>query len=404
MLHYLGSKYIIGNQLIQSLKNDAPNANTFIDLFCGGGNLLYFATKEPQFKRIYANDYSIALIKTLKHIFTKDFYNEINDFNGRYYKFVTKSKFKFFVKIYNKIMNGDFKGLTNANVCFITILAHAWSFSGSLASYGFSLNKNTRTIYDLFFNGNYKDFCAERPFLTEHLKTFCEKHKEKPLKNYAQYYNKIVEYFTIISIIHGAFEKGILHQPLEWLGGRSVTDLDYSEVLHLKQNLMYCKKDEKVFRETKRLKDINPQYKRICYEKNYLNGYKINFFNGDYIESFNKIKSILITHKIPFENVILYCDPPYINTSVKQYNLKKHPKSGKMTDNHFDYNRFCDFLESAAAEGFNVYYSEYTKLKDNHKNILKLNRKDFSNVSKTELLLKVGENKNKQQKQNFFLT
>lgn len=268
-----------------------------------------------------------------------------------------------------------------------------------MGSYGFTLSqKRTRVIHKLFFENDYKDFCAELPFLTNHLKTFCNKYKENPVKNYAQLYNKTVEFFKIISIIHGAYEQGFLNKPLDWLGGRTIADLNYSEVLHLKQNKIYGKKEAELFRETNRIKRINPQYKAICYEKNYLYNDKITFFNGDYIESFNQIKSILKAQNIPFENVILYCDPPYINTCVKQYNLKQHSKRGKVTANHFDYEKFCAFLEKAAADGFNVYYSEYTKLKENHNNILTLNKKNIltsnkkniRNLSKTEFLIKVG--------------
>ena len=88
MLHYIGSKLAIGNRLITTIKSDAPQATTFIDLFCGGGNMLYFAAKE--YKTLFANDYNIALIKTLKYVFTENFYKEINDFNGRYYQFIPK--------------------------------------------------------------------------------------------------------------------------------------------------------------------------------------------------------------------------------------------------------------------------------------------------------------------------
>lgn len=391
MLHYIGSKQVIGNRLIQAIKDDAPQANVFIDLFCGGGNLLHYVAKDNKYKRIFANDYNIALIKMLKYCFTENFYKEITDFKSSYYQFIPKRKFNFLVRIYKKIRDCCFKNLSDKDVCFVTMVAHAWAFSGNLTSYGFTqCEERVHQIFKLFYENDYKDFCAERPFLTDHLKTFCNKYKEKPVKNYAQLYNKTAEYFKIISIIHGAFEKGILHKPLELLGGRTIADLNYSEVLHLNQNLIYAQKDGKLFKETKRIKDINPQYKRICYEKNYLNGYKISFFNGDYIESFNQIKSILISHKIPFENVILYCDPPYINTDCKAYSLRKHSKNGKISEKHFDYERFCDFLDKAAAAGFNVYYSEYTQLKENHKNILTLTRKDLNNKSKTELLLKVG--------------
>lgn len=129
---YLGSKARIAESLINEMCSANPQADTFIDLFGGGGAMSESALKRPQFKRVIYNELNAGVVNLMRKIQSEGITSE-------FYQWVSREEF-------NDLKNGDSWRAGLIKTC--------WSFGNNQRCYlyGKNIEASKKIGHDVIVN------------------------------------------------------------------------------------------------------------------------------------------------------------------------------------------------------------------------------------------------------------
>lgn len=345
----MGSKNIIAERLLKAMYDDNPNANTFVDLFGGGGAMTCYAL-DCGYKVVY-NEINNDIKTLLEFCLTCD---DLKDYNSRFWEFVDRKQFYY--------IRDEYQPKTFKALAYKTAILLCYSFGNQMYAY---LCSESKEIYKkeghlLVINNNRKsaEFWKER--YNDTLGHLYIEACEDYFKNNEDriYRRKIFRDMTLkieaitVAVRHNnkifdLYKKFNLHDLLLYKQSQIVDDIN-----------KYCSDiPKKAYLKPKRLEQLErlEQLQQLERLEN-----KITFFNLDYRDCFDLIK-----HKLNKNKTIIYCDSPYLNTET--YNQKTDKE-------HFNHKEYKEWLDKMHKDGWTIYFSEYTNY-DNYKELLNIEKR-----------------------------
>lgn len=351
-LPYQGAKQGISERLIKAMHNEMPEADTFIDLFGGGGSMTCHAL-ECGYKVVY-NELNSEISNLLEFCITTDF---MKDYNSRVWQFLSREDFY-------KLKESQPK--TNKALAYKTAMLLCYSFGNQMQTYICQKSKEEfkRQGHNLVIHNDIKSAEFWSDYYKDTLgKLYIEACKDYFSQNEDRFYRRSIfskmtlkiEAITVASRynhkIFDLYKKFNLHDLLLYSQKQICEDIDRYCPDIPKKNYQRSKNNK--LSEIKQLQRLE-QLERLSNLSN------LTFFSLDYIDCFNIIKNKLKPNK-----TIIYIDPPYKNTDITAYK----------NSNSFDYDRLINFIRDLKAEGYKVFISEYTNY-DNYKELLSIQVKN----------------------------
>jgi site-specific DNA-adenine methylase len=344
---YMGSKRKLSKPIIDYIIYNNPNAKYFYDLFGGGGAISFEALQRSQFKEVNYNELNTGIVELLKKIrnegVTEDFY-----------QWVSRETF-------NKHKND--------NDWFGGLLKTCWSFGNNQSGYLFGkyveLNKSLGHNYvlnKLKING-FKDInenCIKerRLFLNLQAK---QQRKELLLKNP----NLLAEYHKYINILNNKYSKEIALVFTQWLKSTGIKAKEIDELTKSQMSSHYLTSASQpavptdshweLLKKSNKLNNI-PVHINELFDKSYKLNLLKNTFKLERLEQLERLQqleqldNLIITNQsyidvsinTPVDETVIYCDPPYRNTSQYQQKL--------------DHDIFNDWVKNSP---YKIYVSSY---------------------------------------------
>ena len=348
----MGSKNIIAERLLKAMYDDNPNANTFVDLFGGGGAMTCYAL-DCGYKVVY-NEINNDIKTLLEFCLTCD---DLKDYNSRFWEFVDRKQFYY--------IRDEYQPKTFKALAYKTAILLCYSFGNQMYAY---LCSESKEIYKkeghlLVINNNRKsaEFWKER--YNDTLGHLYIEACEDYFKNNEDriYRRKIFRDMTLkieaitVAVRHNnkifdLYKKFNLHDLLLYKQSQIVDDIN-----------KYCSDiPKKAYLKPKRLEQLEQLERLEQLQQLERLENKITFFNLDYRDCFDLIK-----HKLNKNKTIIYCDSPYLNTET--YNQKTDKE-------HFNHKEYKEWLDKMHKDGWTIYFSEYTNY-DNYKELLNIEKR-----------------------------
>lgn len=368
-LPYQGAKQGISERLIEAMHNEMPEADTFIDLFGGGGSMTCHAL-ECGYKVVY-NELNSEISNLLEFCITTDF---MKDYNSRVWQFLSREDF-------DKLK--EYQPKTNKALAYKTAILLCYSFGNKMQTYICQKSKEEfkKQGHNLVIHNDIKSAEFWSDYYKDTLgKLYIEACKDYFSQNEDRFYRRSIfskmtlkiEAITVASRynhkIFDLYKKFNLHDLLLYSQKQICEDIDRYCPDIPKKNYQRSKNNKlseiKQLQQLERLEQLEQlqllqqlqQLQQLQRLSNLSNLSNLTFFSLDYIDCFNIIKNKLKPNK-----TIIYLDPPYKNTDTTAY---------KNSDS-FDYDRLINFIRDLKAEGYKVFISEYTNY-DNYKELLSI--------------------------------
>ena len=308
-ISYMGSKSIIAKQLIAKM----PKAKYFIDLFAGGCAMTHCAMLSGKYESFVANDIGDA-----PSLFQKAINGEFKDEN-------------------RWISREDFMNLKSIE----PYVRYCWSFGNQGINYLYSKEiEPYKKAYFFASLGDFRLFDEFAPYAKEqcrdNLRLYIKYNEGKIRADYMRWYIKTqlnmqeTELKATLNALNTLNSAGFL------VGLKKVENLESIERLERLQNLERLER----LRELENLKNFeNLEIHQKCYKK------------VELPES---------------SECVVYCDPPYRNTT-------------KYVSGDFNHNEFYDFCENLARRGYKVFISEYEMPSDRFQSVFSIKKRQTLN-------------------------
>lgn len=343
---YKGSKQVLAKSLVDMLIMRHRNAKYFIDLFGGGGSISFYAL-HCGFQKVYYNELNNDMCSLIAYLLSKDC--EINDYNSRWWKFVTREDF-YKIKAWQPETIGDKAYRIAVLICY--------SFGNNINGYYcppekeliknklhnlvvykdydsiifikdyFKSKWNTEDKYLMFWDKFY-EMVKDSAVLDTRLRfvNFMLKYEGAAITNCFQYigdnYLKFLELQQkdIVSIINKNCKD---LQIKEYKSANGLQELQQLQQLQRLQRLEQLEQ----LQQLQQLEQL---------------GGLLSISNYDYKEALS-----LISKEIDLKDAIIYCDIPYKGTDCKGYASAEF--------NHEEFYDWCDYYRN---QGVDIYISEY---------------------------------------------
>jgi len=332
-LPYQGSK----NRLLKDLFNIFPAADTFIDLFGGGGSVACYAAKTGRYNKVIYNE-----LQTWVYWAFRDALD--GKFNGTY-PWISHEEF-------NRVVASEYDPTDEQGRIYYAIARICYSFGtgGKRYAYGPKTEEFKRCMYEAIVNRNYVPLLDGYGIDASGIDSFSTV-TERRTATRSMVFQVYVEAGLLVkkgSHYYYNDKNSDDHQALE-----SMQEMPKNMTLDVIQDSLNFEKLESI--PDDRLEPIERQ--------DSLHFEKLESIPDDRLQSIERQESLLFgatsnitTYNLDYKDVpltknsIIYCDIPYKNTE-------------KYIDT-FDYDGFYDWCIRKTNEGYKIYVSEYAMPED----------------------------------------
>ena len=399
---YKGSKSKIVVPLLKKMMELKPKAKVFIDLFAGGGNITFNVLSK--FNKVIYNEFEKEQYDFIKYLVDRLKSGEKGNFGwleDRFYKFYTKEEFnkiinnnqednyfKKFIKLVYSFSNTEMSYLVRKEFEYLKEMGHKFCFD---INYKIKLNDIE------IFNNTITDWKERRIYLLrEVVKYQKEIKKQINIKNYQEYKkiknNKLTreEKFNyclpVITFLRNNFNSSLLDKITNTQAGSHYLCNNSQGQFALPSKQVwekikkYCNDnniivnqelDDIIYKRVDNLQQLQQlqqlqRLQRLEQLEQLQRLQQLELYNNSYEEL------DYILDKYNDDEIIIYCDPPYINTvpynktinkkQIEYVSEKAKSRIYKKTISYsFDYDKFYNWLRN---HNKTIFISEYTMPSD----------------------------------------